>query len=108
MSKNIENKPLPIGTVVMLDNSSIPLMIITQFPVTRVNGEEGYFDFGAVTLPIGLTTEGEYFFNREDIKQILFLGYVDSNYQEFASKYEELVESMTYKRLTTRGNNLEK
>ena len=45
-------QPIPIGTVVNVKGTPVDLMIVSQYPVTTINGVDGYFEFGAVALPL--------------------------------------------------------
>ncbi|PCS06216.1 hypothetical protein RU86_GL000448 [Lactococcus piscium] len=68
-------------------------------PVTEINGQQGYFEFGAATLPIGVSSQEMIFFNSEDVAKIIYLGYIDVKFQEFANQYEDLLATMQYKKL---------
>lgn len=57
-----ERQHLPIGTVVKANGGEQNLMITTLFPITEKNGQQGYFDFGAVPLPLGLVSREMAFF----------------------------------------------
>ena len=96
-------KILPIGSVVSVNGSKEPFMIISQFPVTTSNNREGYFDFGAVQLPLGLISDEMIFFNKEDISSVLFVGYIDTGYQMLHQKYDELVASIIHEKLMIGG-----
>ena len=96
---------LPIGTVVQIKGGETPLMIVTQFPVTEKEGKQGYFDFGGVSLPIGLMGQELAFFNKEDIAEVIFMGYINLSFQDFASKYEAMVKEIPYERFTVEGFN---
>lgn len=91
-----ERTALPIGTVVRVKDNDEPFMIVNQCPVTVKNSQEGYFDFGAVALPLGLINDQLIFFNREDVEEVLFVGYIDRRFQEFLSHYDEMVENISY------------
>ena len=91
---------LPIGSVVRVKEGAEPFMIVNQCPVTEKNGTQGYFDFGAVTLPLGLVNQNIIFFNKEDIDEVLFIGYIDRRFQEFLSRYDEEVGKISYDRFT--------
>lgn len=91
---------LPIGSVVRVKDGTEPFMIINQCPVTEKDGAQGYFDFGAVTLPLGLVNQNIIFFNKEDIDEVLFIGYIDRRFQEFLSRYDEEVGKISYDRFT--------
>ncbi len=91
---------LPIGTVVNVKQSDQNFMIVSQFPLTVSDGEEGYFDFGAVCLPYGLTDTKLFYFNKEDISKLVFVGYIDAEFQNFLTNYDQLVEKISYKKLS--------
>lgn len=55
MSKQLT--PLPVGSVVKVTGSDQEFVIISQMPVTEINGQQGYFEFGAATLPMGLVSQ---------------------------------------------------
>ncbi|MCJ1994010.1 DUF4176 domain-containing protein [Lactococcus piscium] len=107
MSKQLT--PLPVGSVVKVTGSDQEFVIISQMPVTEINGQQGYFEFGAATLPMGLVSQEIIFFNSEDIDQIVYLGYIDVQFQEFANQYEDLSATVQYKKLkiTTVDNHQE-
>lgn len=93
-------KQLPIGSIVRVAGSSEQLMIVAQFPITTVKDQQGYFDFGAVSLPIGLSNQQLYFFNKENIQELIFMGYTDIKFQTFISNCEEYERSITFPKLS--------
>ena len=80
----------------MVKGSSQPLMIVSQFPVTTLDGQTGYFDFGAVILPSGLTGKELIFFNKEDIAEVYFEGYVDVSEEEAQRIFSEQENEIEY------------
>ncbi|MDR1017215.1 MAG: DUF4176 domain-containing protein [Lachnospiraceae bacterium] len=90
MSENI----LPLGTVVNLKNGDgTELVIIARGTLTKMNGKTVYYDYGGVLIPEGLSTpENVYFFNRENVKEVIFMGYENDDEKEFQSKYDKLIE----------------
>lgn len=100
-----EREHLPIGTVVRVNGGSQNLMISTLFPVTEKDGQKGYFDFGAVPLPLGVVSQDLVFFNKEDIEEILFLGYIDVSFQQLIANYDELVTKIQYPQFTVDNFN---
>ncbi|HEL1074609.1 TPA: DUF4176 domain-containing protein [Streptococcus equi subsp. zooepidemicus] len=98
------NKPehiLPIGTVVLTETGEIPLMIVSRASLFDDNGEIGYFDYAAVPYPEGIGNDNEYlFFNHEDIADVIYFGYVNSNEQLFAEAYDDLVKISGYRKLS--------
>ena len=91
---------LPIGTVVRVKDGSQRLMITTLFPVKEKDGQKRYFDFGAVPLPLGVVGQDLAFFNKEDINEVLFLGYVDVSFQQLLVNYEDLLSKIKYSKFT--------
>lgn len=90
---------LPIGTVVLLKGSTQKLLIMSQMPITELNGEQGYFDFGATPLPAGLNGPNLVFFNEEDIVEVVFMGYIDEQYRQFVKDYEANLPNLEIKHL---------
>ena len=65
-----EREHLPIGTVVRVNGGSQNLMISTLFPVTEKDGQKGYFDFGAVPLPLGVVSQDLVFLIKKILKNV--------------------------------------
>ncbi|MEX2805411.1 DUF4176 domain-containing protein [Streptococcus sp. H31] len=74
-------------------------------PITSKNGKEGYFDFGAVPLSLGVISQELAFFNREDIEEILFLGYIAASFQQISTNYDDLIEQIDYPKFTVEEYN---
>ncbi|MEX2805270.1 DUF4176 domain-containing protein [Streptococcus sp. H31] len=60
---------LPIGTVVRVKDNAQSLMISTLLPITNKNGKEGYFDFGAVPLPLGVISQEPAFLTEKILRK---------------------------------------
>lgn len=70
-----ENTILPLGSVVKTrrDPGTL-LVIIARAPLTVMHGTTGYFDYGAVQFPYGMTDPAKIiFFNRQDVTEIVFM-----------------------------------
>ena len=82
---------LPVGSVVLLKDSDKRLMI---YGILQQEGnEEKIYDYIGVPYPEGfIDIETCFLFDEELIDQILFLGYIDSEFQIFKSKLGELLE----------------
>ena len=101
-TEEIFNTILPIGSIVMTENGTTPLMIVGRASLFEQDDQTGYFDYSAVPYPQGVTDGKEFiFFNQEDVAHILYFGYVTAEEQEFASKYDELVSKSGYEKLDT-------
>lgn len=78
---------LPIGSVVLLKEAEVKLMIIGRI----VSDEEmkNIYDYVGVIYPTGLAAENDqYFFNRDAIDQIYHYGYIGE--EEISFKEEVL------------------
>lgn len=57
---------------------------------------ERYFDFVGVILPVGFDAEHTVFFNREDIAEVYFEGYVDVSEEEAQRIFSEQENEIEY------------
>lgn len=75
---------LPIGSVVRIDeNSQIKFMIVGYFPQNETKEKR---DYSAIRYPMGVFDNRMYFFfNHEDVKEILHIGYVDDEFTAMSS-----------------------
>ena len=62
---------LPLGSVVVLHNGDVKLMIIGRVPLYRDESIFGYFDYMAMRYPVGLTEDSVAYFNAEDIAEVM-------------------------------------
>ena len=51
-------------------------MIISRTPLPNNNGVIGYYDYGARLYPEGQADSTTFFFNKEDIEDVFFEGYI--------------------------------
>ena len=83
---------LPIGSIVLLKDGEKRLMVngIMQSDASG-NGKE--YDYHGVLYPEGhIGDQFQYLFNHEDIKEIVFRGYEDTERTEFLQKLAKLYE----------------
>lgn len=93
MIKQMEqNEFLSPGSIVLLKNAKRPLMIIGWSVLSKRNGKEYYFDFAGVMMPYGFTDGRIGYFNRDDIQDVLFHGYLDEETIQFAEEIREYAE----------------
>ena len=91
---------LPIGTVVKVKNGEGELMIIGRAQLFNQNGTIGYFDYSSVGYPQGIVSASEFFFfNDEDVDEIVFEGYRGEGEIAFAESWEENISNTTYPKL---------
>lgn len=88
MKSEILDQLLPIGSVVMLENGKIPVMIFGICQTEATTGIE--YDYSAVVWPAGHLGGGEqYLFNHSDIIKILFRGAEGPDRDSFLSALKE-------------------
>jgi hypothetical protein len=74
---------LPNGSVVLLKNADKRLMICGWYPMSKA---EQVYDYASYLYPEGyIDSEQIYLFNHDDIERVDFIGFVDAEYQMFAS-----------------------
>lgn len=94
-------KIFSIGTVVRVGVGEDLLMIISRYPLTLQNGVKGYFDYSACIFPVGVDINSEqYFFNEEDITEVLFEGYVNPMEEKLREYYQKKAPSIPYPKLS--------
>lgn len=86
------NELLPIGSVVLLKDGEKRLMISGIMQTDTGSNQENY-DYLGILYPEGHIGEGfQYLFNHEDINEIIFRGFEDSERVEFLEKLAKLYE----------------
>lgn len=80
---------LPIGSIVYLSEGNQKMMILNRGAVVEQNNERVLFDYTGATYPKGLDPEQVYYFNKEDIDEVVFEGYKDSDEKRFVELYEK-------------------
>ena len=96
-----ENTILPLGSVVKTrrDPGTL-LVIIARAPLTVMHGTTGYFDYGAVQFPYGMTDPAKtIFFNRPDVTEIVFMGYINAEERSYERRFDEVTKSTSYPHL---------
>lgn len=91
---------LPVGSVVYLIDGNQKLVIVNRGAIVEQEGQEVYFDYLGGIFPEGLNLEQVYYFNQEDIDEVVFEGYHDEE--------EERVSHLIEKWKNTEGKNLPK
>ena len=91
----MDNKILPLGSVVNLkDGDGTELLIVSRASIVKEHFREVYYDYGAILIPQGfLSPEAVYFFNKENVKEVLFKGYRNKDEEAFEEHYEMWIES---------------
>lgn len=92
---------LPIGSVVVMKEENIPLMI-QGYAFTSGEGEHVY-DYCGSIFPSGFESmENSFCFDQDEIAKVLFTGYIGENSEEFLSFMDEKM-----KEVKSNGINLE-
>ena len=89
----LEHGLLPIGTVVLLKESTKRVMItgVCQQGVTS----KKIYDYVGVVFPEGFITADKMFlFNNEQIHQIFAVGYQDTEQLEFLTKADQTIKKL--------------
>ena len=88
----MNEKYLPIGTVVTLKDATKKVMITGYFPMSDDNK---MFDYNACTYPEGvLTTDKTLAFNHEQIGEVNYMGFNDDEYKTFDKSLKEMVTNL--------------
>ena len=92
--EGIEEKYLPIGTVVMLEGGSKRVMI-TGFCAIEENQKEKMWDYSGCMYPEGfLSSNQTCLFNHSQIEKIYHLGLIDEEEETFKKTLKELTSSL--------------
>ncbi|AFV72853.1 hypothetical protein SaSA201_1461 [Streptococcus agalactiae] len=84
---------LPVGSVVYLIDGNQKLVIVNRGAIVEQEGQEVYFDYLGGIFPEGLNLEQVYYFNQEDIDEVVFEGYHDEE-EERVSRLIENVKML--------------
>ena len=76
---------LPIGSVVLLKGGDKKIMICGR--IQAKDGEDAIYDYSACYYPEGIVDASSmFFFNRDAIETVYFLGFQDKDELDFRSK----------------------
>src|SRR5699024_1140606 len=84
---------LPIGTIIYLKEGTGKLMILNRGPMIELDGEKQIFDYEACNYPQGLDVENKFYFNEENIDEVVFKGYSDDDERRFQKLYNDWMEA---------------
>lgn len=91
----MEEKYLPIGTVVKLNDADSELMIVGMAAYDEDNLNEVY-DYMGCVYPEGVTEVGEVeLFNHDQIDKILYMGYVTEASRQVSEEVRGAIEEYT-------------
>ena len=79
-------KYLPMGTIVILKKGTKKIMIFGRKQLSVEDGKE--YDYIAYLYPEGnIKKELAILFNHEDIKEVVYMGYIDEDEKFFQSRF---------------------
>lgn len=79
---------LPIGSIVLMEGGQKKLMVygVKQTDLT----DDTTYDYIGVVYPEGSMGEGtQFFFNHEDIAEVIFKGYEDTEREDFIERLDQ-------------------
>ena len=80
---------LPLGSVVYLKAGTAKTMIINRGIFFEDNGNTKMFEYEGCLYPNGSSLKDRYYFNEEDIDEIIFRGYEDKMEERFQLEFEK-------------------
>lgn len=80
---------LPIGSIVYLSEGNQKIMVLNRGPLVEQEEQKVYFDYTGALYPQGLDPEQVYYFNDEDVDEVLFEGFKDEEETRFIKLYEK-------------------
>ncbi|MTW86058.1 DUF4176 domain-containing protein [Virgibacillus dakarensis] len=85
---------LPIGTIVYLNEGTSKLMILNRGPILagETEGERIWYDYSGCFYPQGLDPNNVFYFNEENIDEVVFEGFKDEEEHRFKKIFNDLKE----------------
>ena len=71
-------------------------MIVSRFPLYKDGNDIGYFEYCSCIFPSGVDGKEFIFFNKEDIAEVYFEGYVDVSEEEAQRIFSEQENEIEY------------
>ena len=83
-----------IGSIIYLKEGSQKLMIINRGPIVEIEGQKYLFDYSACNYPVGVVEDQIYYFNEENIDNVIFEGYSDQDETRFQELFKEMMGNL--------------
>lgn len=83
---------LPLGSIVYLADGNQKIVIIGRGMIVNQEGADVVFDYTGSVFPDGLNPEKIYYFNEEDIDEVIFEGYRNDEEERYAKLYLQWLE----------------
>ncbi|MBR1385453.1 MAG: DUF4176 domain-containing protein [Bacilli bacterium] len=84
----MNNKILPIGSIIKMSNSDLYLMIY-GYANSKKNIDGEYYDYFCCIYPAGINGKDSILVKKEKIEKIIFIGYQDSKFENFVELLEQ-------------------
>jgi len=100
----LKSEILPVGSVVLLKNSTKKLMIMGLLQAKPEDTKRVY-DYCGCVYPEGyMNSNNLYLFDEEQIERIYYRGFVDSEQEDFVNRVREILPKIYGARGKTEGN----
>ena len=83
-----------IGSIIYLKEGSQKLMIINRGSIVEIEGQNYLFDYSACKYPVGVVEDQIYYFNEENIDNVIFEGYSDQDETRFQELFKEMMDNL--------------
>jgi hypothetical protein len=83
-----------IGSIIYLKEGSQKLMIINRGPIIEIEGQKYIFDYSACKYPVGVVEDQIYYFNEENIDEVIFEGYSDQDEMRFQALFKGMKNNL--------------
>ena len=82
---------LPVGSIVYLKGGTLKVIVIARGQLVQLKKDEKptFFNYLGCLYPQGFDVENTYYFNQEDIEEVLFTGYQDEEERRYIKVLEE-------------------
>ena len=86
----MDEKYLPIGTVVILKKGKKRLMI-TGYSQVDLNNKEKVYDYCGCFYPEGMLDDSKFLFNHDQIEKVFYKGLIDEEQEKFIVKLKDII-----------------
>lgn len=83
---------LPIGSIVYLKEGTSKIMILNRAPILPSEENEGegiWYDYSGCIYPQGLDPTNVFYFNEENIDEVVFEGFKDEEEERFQKIFQD-------------------